>query len=575
MSQGYAGLPAYYGESSDPITPNVGFSLKGMDPIVAYNFVLADTAIGGGGGTAVKVNGSVINNPNFNNTTPAAPANKVNVTWQVDGSGNISAYVSVSGVGTVTSVALTAPAEFSVGGSPITTAGTLAITKATQLANSIWAGPTSGAAAQPTFRPLVAADLPVGTGTVTSVAMTGDGVIFNATVTGSPITTAGTLAPALLTQTANTFLAGPISGGVLAPTFRILNNADLPTTLSSLVEIDVDTIKLDHTNKDVVITRASSGVLNLAGSETIEGSINAQQLATPAAPTVTPTNGAASTWSYGIVARDSLGNTARSALGNTTVGAANLDGTHFNTITWAAVQGASSYDVYRLNTGTSPSTTGKIGNVLAGATLSLVDNGLAGDGSAQPTLNTTGQVVVGNPTAQSSSIGYFVGPGYLSPFALACTATKVTDAAQDVYAYMFVLPFSIRVGQVTIQVSGLGGAGSTITVGIYSANNDGTTTKLIDSGTFNGNSATNQTKAITAVMLQPGTYWFAQSASTATTLTAFTITLNGTATNLINGQTATKVGKAANVASSGVLPSALGAVAKDATVNPVFAQFTP
>jgi hypothetical protein len=63
------------------------------------------------------------------------------------------------GSGTVTSVGLTTPAEFSVAGSPVTTNGTLAVTKATQTANTVWAGPTSGSAAQPTFRALVTADL--------------------------------------------------------------------------------------------------------------------------------------------------------------------------------------------------------------------------------------------------------------------------------------------------------------------------------------------------------------------------------------------------------------------------------
>jgi microcystin-dependent protein len=67
-----------------------------------------------------------------------------------------------------------------------------------------------------------------GAGTVTSVAMTGDGVIFNSTVSGSPVTTSGTLAPALLTQTANTVLAGPSSGAAAAPTFRALVQGDIP-----------------------------------------------------------------------------------------------------------------------------------------------------------------------------------------------------------------------------------------------------------------------------------------------------------------------------------------------------------
>jgi hypothetical protein len=71
-----------------------------------------------------------------------------------------------SSAGTVTSVALTAPAEFSVSGSPVTGSGTLAITKANESANTVWAGPTSGSAAAPAFRALVAADIPAGVGAV-------------------------------------------------------------------------------------------------------------------------------------------------------------------------------------------------------------------------------------------------------------------------------------------------------------------------------------------------------------------------------------------------------------------------
>jgi hypothetical protein len=66
-------------------------------------------------------------------------------------------------------------------------------------------------------------------GSVTSVGMTGDGVIFNTTVQGSPITASGTLTPQLLTQAANSILAGPSSGNAAAPTFRALVGADLPT----------------------------------------------------------------------------------------------------------------------------------------------------------------------------------------------------------------------------------------------------------------------------------------------------------------------------------------------------------
>jgi hypothetical protein len=85
---------------------------------------------------------------------------------QVSGSGSDVTGTGVpcgAGAGTVSSVAQTVPPEFTIAGSPVTTTGTLAIGKSTQTANTVWAGPTSGGAAAPTFRTLVAADVPAAT----------------------------------------------------------------------------------------------------------------------------------------------------------------------------------------------------------------------------------------------------------------------------------------------------------------------------------------------------------------------------------------------------------------------------
>lgn len=61
----------------------------------------------------------------------------------------------------VTSVGLTAPASlFTVTGSPVTTSGTLGLSLISQTANFVFAGPTFGASTSPTFRALVAADIP-------------------------------------------------------------------------------------------------------------------------------------------------------------------------------------------------------------------------------------------------------------------------------------------------------------------------------------------------------------------------------------------------------------------------------
>lgn len=65
--------------------------------------------------------------------------------------------------GTVTSVALadgsTTPI-YAITNSPVTSTGTLTFTLDTQAAHSVFAGPASGSAAQPTFRALVAGDIP-------------------------------------------------------------------------------------------------------------------------------------------------------------------------------------------------------------------------------------------------------------------------------------------------------------------------------------------------------------------------------------------------------------------------------
>lgn len=67
---------------------------------------------------------------------------------------------AAGGAGTVTSAALSVPSIFSLSGSPITTSGTFTLGLANQAANRVWAGPSTGADAAPTFRALVAADIP-------------------------------------------------------------------------------------------------------------------------------------------------------------------------------------------------------------------------------------------------------------------------------------------------------------------------------------------------------------------------------------------------------------------------------
>lgn len=107
---------------------------------------------------------------------------------QTNGGGAVS-WVDAA-QGTVTSVGLSMPSVFTVGNSPVTNNSTIYVDLATQAANKVFAGPASGAAAQPGFRSLVAADLPTGaTGyiqnnAVNNVFATGQAASFDITGSG-------------------------------------------------------------------------------------------------------------------------------------------------------------------------------------------------------------------------------------------------------------------------------------------------------------------------------------------------------------------------------------------------------
>jgi hypothetical protein len=117
------------------------------------------------------------------------------------------------GGGTVTSVSINLPSSvFSISGSPVTGSGTLTGAFVTQAANTVFAGPTTGAAATPAFRALISADLPIATTLVpgavqpdgTTITINGSGVIVAALPIGAnPTATAG---PAAVNGTATTFM---------------------------------------------------------------------------------------------------------------------------------------------------------------------------------------------------------------------------------------------------------------------------------------------------------------------------------------------------------------------------------
>lgn len=111
--------------------------------------------------------GDVTSNAGTVSTTLATVNSNVgsftNANITVNAKGLITAASNGSSAsGTVTSVTLTGDGTVlsSTPSSAVTTSGTLTATLNTQLANKVLAGPTTGSAANPTFRSLIAADLP-------------------------------------------------------------------------------------------------------------------------------------------------------------------------------------------------------------------------------------------------------------------------------------------------------------------------------------------------------------------------------------------------------------------------------
>lgn len=187
--------------------------------IVQYGYQLLPASGGGGGVTSLNAETGAL--------TLTSAGGTVTITTPTASTINLEA---AGGSGTVTSVGLALPAEFTVSGSPVTTTGTLTGTKATQTANTVWAGPTIGAAAQPAFRALVVADipsLPYGVGTVTSVSVGNLSPIFTSSVATATTTPAVTYA--LTNAPAHTFLGNSTSGAA-APVYSAINLASADVT---------------------------------------------------------------------------------------------------------------------------------------------------------------------------------------------------------------------------------------------------------------------------------------------------------------------------------------------------------
>lgn len=156
--------------------------------------------------------GDLVNLPSLQATFMALVPNQSGQNGKCLQSNGTSTLWGLCSLGSVSSVGIadgsTAPI-FVPSGSPVTSTGTLTLTLAVQNQNKVLVGPSSGADAQPTFRYLVGADLPLPS------ASTLGGVESKAAVTSQWINSISTAGIPTLSQPAFSDLAGTVGAGQL------------------------------------------------------------------------------------------------------------------------------------------------------------------------------------------------------------------------------------------------------------------------------------------------------------------------------------------------------------------------
>jgi hypothetical protein len=163
----------------------------------------------------------------------------------------------------VSSVGLSAPTIFTISGSPVTSSGTLSFSLINQLANTVFAGPSSGASATPTFRVLTSADIP----TIAESQVTG---LVSDLGLKAPLASPGfTGTPTAPTATANT------NTTQLATTAYIQNQGYVTATTAPVTSV------FGRTGSIVPVTGDYSAISQAGGSVTTntDGSITITALA--------------------------------------------------------------------------------------------------------------------------------------------------------------------------------------------------------------------------------------------------------------------------------------------------------
>ena len=296
-------------------------------------------------GNSASLTGELIlrNATNSNTTTIKAGAAGANLvfTWPTDdgtngqalttdGNGVLSwTTITGGGGGTVTSVALSLPSIFTVSGSPVTSSGTLTGTLATQVKNSIFAGPSTGVDATPTFRSLVDDDIP----NVLTVSK-----ISNLTSNGFVKTSAG---DGTLSVDTNTYLTAnqtiTLSGDVTGSGSTLIT-----TAIAAGVIVDADI----NASAAISISKLAASAITIAGTSTsLGGSISRDTITGLSTTGVVKRTGANTLTAASIVNADidAAAAIAVSKLAASTISGITL-GSNLNTLTISTGLSGSSYN---------------------------------------------------------------------------------------------------------------------------------------------------------------------------------------------------------------------------------------
>jgi hypothetical protein len=202
----------------------------------------------------------------------------------IDGSNNTLSNIANASL-VNSSITINVPSAVFAGSGAVSLGGTSSITLQTQTANFVWAGPTTGVPATPTFRALVANDIPSLTGTylplaggTMSGAITFSGTQLGTYTLGGTYTFGGTptIGSSIAVGTTATYSIGGVSSLLVAiATAKIIGGASNTTghTVPNVVDDTFALLAASQTITNKTISGASNTITNIGNGSLTNSSI--------------------------------------------------------------------------------------------------------------------------------------------------------------------------------------------------------------------------------------------------------------------------------------------------------------